>query len=85
MKQLSDSYALYDYRCLTIHNGETLESSYKCMLCTDNCTEHADCMYSNCRHMCVCYNCSSKLSPVDKVKCIICRQHNDCLIQVFKP
>lgn len=86
LNQLAEKFQEeYTYRYPTIHNGETLESSYKCMICSDDCTEYADCMYSNCRHMCVCYNCSTKLSPVDKVKCIVCRQHNDCLIQVFKP
>tara|TARA_B100001248_G_C27344378_1_gene437936 strand:+ start:413 stop:1261 length:849 start_codon:yes stop_codon:yes gene_type:complete len=85
LNDLAKKFRSYTYRYPTIHNGETLESSYKCMICSDDCTEYADCMYSNCRHMCVCYSCSKKLSPIDKVKCIVCRQHNDCLIQVFKP
>lgn len=76
---------LYDYGSVIIHNGETLNEPFNCIVCADNCTEYADCMYSNCRHMCMCYNCSKKLEPSKRTTCIICRQHNDRIIQVFKP
>ena len=82
---LETKFSSYNYGYTTIHNGDTLTSPYECMLCTDSCTNYADCMYSNCRHMCICYSCSSKLPDIDRSRCIICRQHNDCLIQVFKP
>tara|TARA_B100001123_G_scaffold434561_1_gene561316 strand:- start:184 stop:1080 length:897 start_codon:yes stop_codon:yes gene_type:complete len=82
LETLNDQISSYNYPNYIIHNNEPLKEPFNCLVCSDGCTEHADCMYSNCRHMCVCYNCSKKL---DKMECMICRQHNDCLIQVFKP
>ena len=54
----------YHYGNTIIHNGEPLKESFNCIICADDCTEHADCMYSNCRHMCMCYNCSLKIEPL---------------------
>ena len=82
LETLNNQISSYNYPNYIIHNNEPLKEPFNCLICSDDCTEYADCMYSNCRHMCVCYNCSKKL---DKMECMICRQHNDCLIQVFKP
>lgn len=76
---------VYNYGDMIIHNGEPLKESFNCIVCADDCTEYADCMYSNCRHMCMCYNCSLKIEDSKKTTCIICKQHNDRIIQVFKP
>lgn len=73
---------LYNYPNCLVHNKEPLKTTFDCIVCSDNCTEYADCMYSNCRHMCLCYNCSKKLKDF---KCIVCNQYNDTLIQVYKP
>ena len=85
LNTLNKEFSSFNYNHHTIHNGETLAGPYECLLCADGCTEYADCMYSNCKHMCICYNCSSKLSNSQRVKCMICCQYNDCLIQVLKP
>lgn len=79
---LNERLSSYNYSDYIVHNKEEVKEPFNCLICSDGCTEYADCMYSNCRHMCVCYNCSKKL---DKMECMICRQHNDCLIQVLKP
>jgi hypothetical protein len=85
MQNIHENLSLYNYGNIMVHNGVKLTEPYTCLICADGCTEYADCMYSNCRHLCMCYNCSSKLSGKDKTKCIICRQHNDCLLQILKP
>ena len=82
---MNENLSLYKYRNIMVHNGVKLTEPCTCLINADGCTEYADCMYSNCRHLCMCYNCSSKLSGKDKTTCIICRQHNDCLIQVLRP
>ena len=63
-----------------IHSGEYSNSESKCAVCIQN---HADCMYSNCRHLCLCYECLVKLDCKNREYCIICKQHNDCIIQTF--
>lgn len=65
-----------------IHNGEYSNKAAKCAICID---AYADCMYSNCRHLCICYNCLLKLDGKNREHCIICRQHNDCIIQTLNP
>jgi hypothetical protein len=70
---------------LIIHNKTPLNTPYECSVCSDSCTKYADCMYSNCRHMCLCYACSSQLDRININKCIICNQWNDCIIQVYSP
>lgn len=63
-----------------VHNGEYSNTVAKCAVCMEN---HADCMYSNCRHLCLCYECLTKVDNKNKEYCIICKQHNDCIIQTF--
>jgi hypothetical protein len=70
---------------LIIHNKTPLNTPYECSVCSDSCTKYADCMYSNCRHMCLCYACSTQLDRININKCIICNQWNDCIIQVYSP
>ena len=83
--KLIHKHSLYKYGNLIVHNGETLTAPAVCVVCADDCTEYADCMYSNCRHLCVCYNCMRKMDNKDRTQCIICRQYNDCIIQILKP
>ena len=70
---------------IVIHNTETLNTPYECSVCSDSCTKYADCMYSNCRHMCLCYGCCTQLDKLNLNKCIICNQWNDSIIQVYSP
>ena len=83
--KLMNEHYLYKYGNLIVHNGETLTTPALCAVSGNDCTEYADCMYSNCRHLCLCYNCMCQLENKDRAQCIICRQYNDCIIQVLKP
>ena len=77
--------SLFNNDTSVIHNGDVVNQPYKCIVCSDGCNEYADCMYSNCNHMCVCYNCSLKLENKHKNKCMICSRYNDFLIKVKNP
>ena len=79
---LDNEFQKYKHGNTIIHNEEYLNKAPKCAICID---AYADCMYSNCRHLCICYNCLLKLNENNRICCIICRQHNDCIIQTLNP
>ena len=85
LRHFDDNIHLYNCSFTTVHNGCKLNEAYKCIICSDGCTEYADCMYSNCRHLCICYNCSQKMPIHQQITCPICKGYNDFLIQIFNP
>jgi len=85
LKWLSSNIKDYNIKKekIIFHNGNSNESNYKCIECTDECKKVPDLMFKSCGHMCLCLECAKKLEY--KNICPICRIHSDTLIQVRNP
>lgn len=85
LKWLSSNIKDYNIKNekIIFHNGNSNESDYKCIECTDECKKVPDLMFKSCGHMCLCVECAKKMEY--KNICPICRIHSDTLIQVRNP